>query len=142
MRLDSLPDELLIDGDSNRLQQVFVNLLSNAIKYTPRGGKVTVVARRVGAENESDHCVEVIITDTGIGIHPEEFPNMFKRFFRASTATQAAIPGFGIGLSLTHSIIGEHHGTITFDSVVGKGTVFTVRLPVRFATDEVSALDG
>ena len=134
LRLDSPSGDLLIDGDLNRLQQVFVNILSNAIKYTPRGGAVTVVARRASTESEGDHCVEVTFTDTGIGIPLEEFPNMFKRFFRASTATQALIPGFGIGLSLTHSIVTEHHGTLTFDSVVGKGTVFTVRLPVRFVS--------
>lgn len=129
LRLDSSSDDLLIDGDLSRLQQVFVNLLSNAVKFTPREGKVTVVARRVHTDGD---YVEVSVTDTGIGIPPEEFPNMFKRFFRASTATQASIPGFGIGLSLVHSIVTEHHGTITFDSVVGKGTVFTVTLPLRF----------
>lgn len=132
--LDSLPDKLLIDGDSNRLQQVFVNLLSNAIKYTPRGGTVTALARRVDTEMQDDHCVEVTFTDTGIGIPVDEFPHIFKRFFRASTATQPSIPGFGIGLSLAHSIVTEHHGTITFDSTVGKGTMFTVKLPTRFVS--------
>ena len=133
LRLDSLPDELLIDGDFNRLQQVFVNLLSNAIKFTPRGGKVTVVARH--DHNDGDY-VEVTVRDTGIGISPDEFPNMFKRFFRASTATQASIPGFGIGLSLVHAIVSEHDGTITFESTVGKGTMFMVRLPARHSTIE------
>jgi len=135
LRLESPSGDLLIDGDLNRLQQVFVNLLSNAIKYTPRGGKVTVVARHVHTDSE---YVEVTIADTGIGISPDEFPNMFKRFFRASTATQASIPGFGIGLSLVHAIISEHHGTITFDSTVGTGTMFTVRLPVRFESTGIS----
>ena len=129
LRLDSPADELLIDGDVDQLECVFANLLSNAIKYTPRRGKVSVVARRV--HTEGSDFVEVTVTDTGIGIPPEEFPNVFKRYFRASTATQAAIPGFGIGLSLVHSIIDEHHGTITFESTVGKGTVFTVTLPLR-----------
>ena len=133
LRLDFLSGELLIDGDINRLQQVFVNLLSNAIKFTSRGGKVTVGARRVNTDGD---YVEVTVADTGIGIPPEEFPNMFKRFFRASTATQASIPGFGIGLSLVHSIVGEHHGTIAFDSNVGTGTVFTVRLPTRYINIE------
>ena len=130
LRLDSPTDDLLIDGDVNQLQQVFVNLLSNAVKFTLRGGKVTVVARRV--HTDGSDFVEVTVTDTGIGIPPEEFPNVFNRFFRASTATQAAIPGFGIGLSLAHLIVGEHHGMITFDSTVGKGTVFTVILPLRY----------
>jgi signal transduction histidine kinase len=129
LRTDSPAGDLLIDGDINRLEQVFVNLMSNAIKFTPRGGKVTIVARR--AHTASD-CVEVKVTDTGIGIPLEEFPNVFKRFFRASTATQSAIPGFGIGLSLVQSIVHEHHGTITFDSTVGKGTVFMVTLPTQY----------
>jgi signal transduction histidine kinase len=129
LRLDSPAGDFRIDGDINQLEQVFVNLMSNAVKFTPRGGTVTIVARRAHAAGD---FVEVKVTDTGIGIPPREFPNVFKRFFRASTATQASIPGFGIGLSLVHSIVREHHGTITFDSKVGKGTVFTVTLPARY----------
>lgn len=128
LQMDSPPSDLIIEGDVNQLERVFINLTSNAIKFTPHGGTVTVVARRFRADGD---FVEVKVIDTGIGIPPEEFPNVFKRFFRASTATQAAIPGFGIGLSLVHSIVGEHHGAITFDSTIGKGTVFTVTLPVR-----------
>jgi two-component system, OmpR family, phosphate regulon sensor histidine kinase PhoR len=128
LRLDSPAGDLIIDGDVNQLEQVFVNLLSNAIKFTPRKGTVTVAARRFHADGD---CVEVKVVDTGIGIPAKEFPNVFQRFFRATTATQASIPGFGIGLSLVHSIISEHDGTVTFDSTVGKGTVFTVKLPTR-----------
>jgi signal transduction histidine kinase len=128
LRLDSPAGDLIIDGDVNQLEQVFVNLLSNAIKFTPRDGSVTVVARRVHADGD---CVEVKVADTGIGIPAKEFPNVFQRFFRASTATQASIPGFGIGLSLVNSIVSEHNGTVAFDSTVGKGTVFTVTLPTR-----------
>ncbi len=129
LRLDSPASDLLIDGDVTQLEQVFTNLVHNAIKYTPREGKVTIVARR--SHTDGDY-VEVTVTDTGIGISREDFPRVFERFFRASTATQASIPGFGLGLSLAHSIVDAHHGTITFDSSVGEGTVFTVRLPVTF----------
>ncbi len=129
LRLDSPANDLLIVGDVNQLERVFVNLVHNAIKYTPHEGKVTIVARRVRTDGD---YVEVTVTDTGIGIPREEFPNVFERFFRASTATQTSISGYGIGLSLAHSIVLRHHGTITFDSTVGKGTVFTVRLPVGF----------
>ncbi len=129
LRLDSPASDLLIEGDANQLERVFVNLLHNAIKFTPREGKATIVARRAHTDGG---YVEVTVTDTGIGISPDEFANVFKRFFRASTATQASIPGTGIGLWLAHSNVREHHGTVTFDSTVGKGTVFTVRLPVRF----------
>ncbi len=131
LQLDSAEGDLVIDGDGSQLEQVFVNLISNAIKFTPRGGTVTVVARRAGTEVD---FVEVTVADTGIGIPPEEFPNVFNRFFRASTAKQAAIPGYGIGLSLVKSIVQEHLGTITFDSKVGGGTVFKVKLPLRYKT--------
>ncbi len=129
LRLDSPASDLFIDGDVHQLEQVITNLVHNAIKYTPREGKVTIVARR--AHTDGDY-VEVTVTDTGIGISREDFPKVFERFFRASTATQASIPGFGLGLSLAHSIVHAHHGTITFDSTVGEGTVFTVRLPMKF----------
>ncbi len=129
LRLDSPASDLLITGDVGQLEQVFTNIVHNAIKFTPREGKVTIVARR--AHTDGDY-VEVTVTDTGIGISREDSPKVFERFFRASTATEASIPGFGLGLSLTHAIVDVHHGTITFDSTVGKGTVFTVRLPVKF----------
>lgn len=132
LRLDSPEGDLFIDGDRSQLEQVFSNLMSNAIKFTPREGTVTVVARRFHAGSD---CVEVKVIDTGIGIPREEFPNVFKRFFRASTATQAFVPGFGIGLSLVHSIVREHHGTISFDSTVGMGTTFAVTLPVQYVPD-------
>ncbi|MEO8363483.1 MAG: HAMP domain-containing sensor histidine kinase [Ilumatobacteraceae bacterium] len=126
LRLDSPAGDLVIDGDINQLEQVFVNLISNAIKFTPRGGSVKVVARRVHADGD---YVEIEVIDTGIGIPAKEFPNIFQRFFRASTATSASIPGFGIGLSLVQSIVREHNGTVTFESTVGSGTTFTVKLP-------------
>ncbi len=129
LRLDSPASDLLITGDVGQLEQGFTNIVHNAIKFTPREGKVTIVARR--AHTDGDY-VEVTVTDTGIGISREDSPKVFERFFRASTATEASIPGFGLGLSLTHAIVDVHHGTITFDSTVGKGTVFTVRLPVKF----------
>ncbi|MFA5775513.1 MAG: HAMP domain-containing sensor histidine kinase [Ilumatobacteraceae bacterium] len=128
LRLDSPSNDLIIEGDLSQLEQVFVNLLSNAIKFTPRNGSVTVAARRFRDDGDN---VEVKVIDTGIGIPENEFPNVFQRFFRATTAIQASIPGFGIGLSLVHSIVSEHDGTVTFDSTVGKGTVFTVKLPTR-----------
>lgn len=129
LRLDSPAGDLIIDGDVGQLEQVFVNLVQNAIKFTRPKGTVTVVARRFHADGD---FVEVKVIDTGIGIPSDEFPNVFKRFFRASTATKASIGGFGIGLSLVYSIVSQHHGTVTFDSTVGKGTVFTVTLPTRY----------
>ncbi len=130
LQLDSPASDLLADGDVNQLEQVFANLVNNAIKFTPRGGKVTIVARHAHIDGG---YVEVKVIDTGIGIPVKEFPNVFKRLFRASTALNADIPGFGIGLSLVHFIVQQHHGTITFDSTVGKGSVFTVTLPTRYA---------
>lgn len=120
--------ELFVDGDGSQIERLFVNLISNAVKFTPKDGKVTITAHR---DRGSGNFVEIKVADTGIGIAESEFPNMFKRFFRASSATKASIPGFGIGLSLVHAIVEEHGGTITFSSKIGVGSEFVVRLPVH-----------
>jgi signal transduction histidine kinase len=110
--------------DPARIGQVIDNLLSNAIKYTPDGGTVTVLARRRG------HHIECQVTDTGIGMNEEEQAQAFTRFFRAEQARLTAIPGAGLGLPITKSIIENHGGTITLASIPGKGTTVTLTLPV------------
>ena len=115
----------LVDGDEDRLRQVLDNLVGNAIKYTPAGGTVTVSA---GADDRAGTTVTV--TDTGIGIPEDERDRLFERFYRASTARSAGIPGTGLGLALVRTIVERHGGTI--DAATGPGgvgTVFTVWLP-------------
>ncbi len=112
-------------GDAQRLGQACDNLISNAIKFTPRGGRVSV---NVGIV---DSRIVITITDTGMGIPEDELDQLFARFFRASTATRAAVPGVGLGLSITKAIIVAHHGELDVESEVGVGTAFIVRLPLN-----------
>ena len=109
--------------DPKRISQVLDNLLSNAIKYSPDGGKVVVRAWR----SPEGLCLQV--ADTGIGMTQAEQAEVFTKFFRSGTARKAAIPGVGLGLVISKSIVEEHQGTITLESQAGVGTVFTVTLP-------------
>jgi len=116
-------DVVLVDGDSQRLGQACDNLISNAIKFTPRGGTVTVAV-----STTATHVV-VSIADTGMGIPAAELDQLFERFFRASTATRAAVPGVGLGLSITKAIVVAHDGELDVESEEGVGTTFIMRLP-------------
>ena len=120
----SLPPVL---GDETILTEALVNLIGNAVKYTHPGGKVAVSAA-VEAER-----VVVSVADTGVGISPEDVPFVFDAFYRGKVGPDAEA-GCGLGLALTRRIIEAHHGTISVESEIGKGTTFTVRLPVHTAT--------
>ncbi|GAA4969333.1 PAS domain S-box protein [Actinoplanes utahensis] len=112
-----------VPADAARLRQVLDNLLSNAIKYTPDGGTVTITA------GNTTTGITITITDTGIGIPADQYPHLFTRFFRASTATDRGIKGTGLGLAVTKAIIDAHHGTITAQPAAHGGTRFTITLP-------------
>ncbi|MFJ6283061.1 ATP-binding protein [Pseudarthrobacter oxydans] len=109
--------------DPDRLGQAIDNLVSNAIKYTPEGGTVTV---RVSAAGQDLRCE---VTDTGIGMTEDELAQAFTRFFRAANAHSSAIPGAGLGLAITRSIVENHRGTISLSSNRGKGTTAVLTLP-------------
>ncbi|OAE02729.1 ATP-binding protein [Arthrobacter sp. OY3WO11] len=109
--------------DPERLGQAIDNLVSNAIKYTPEGGRVTV---RVSATGQSLRCE---VTDTGIGMTGDELGQAYTRFFRAANAHSSAIPGAGLGLAITKSIVENHRGTISLTSSPGKGTTAVLTLP-------------
>ncbi len=120
------PDEaVMVSGDRSQLDRVLVNLVSNAIKFTEDDGSVDV---RLIHDRDSGAIISV--GDTGLGIHPDEHDQIFQRFYRTETATTMAIPGTGLGLSIVAGIVDAHGGTISVDSDPGKGTVFTVQLPV------------
>ncbi len=122
--VEDVDDEFaLVSGDPTRIGQAIDNLLSNAIKFTPRGGNVTIAVSSDGDE------IVVRLTDTGMGIPANELDQLFSRFFRASTATRAAVPGVGLGLTITKAIIDAHGGSLDVESEVGVGTTFIVRLP-------------
>jgi signal transduction histidine kinase len=122
LELRALEDSLAVRGDSGRLAQVLGNLLSNAIKYSPRGGKIEVVADR------SDGTIRVSVTDEGVGIPPEQQDRIFTKFFRGRAA-DSGIPGSGLGLAFSRAVAEAHGGRLTFASVVGKGSTFSLELP-------------
>jgi signal transduction histidine kinase len=109
--------------DPIRIAQVLDNLISNAIKYSPAGG--TVMARACHAEGR----VRLLVQDTGIGMTRDEATAVFGKFFRASGAREAGIPGVGLGLSVTKTIVENHGGDIWCSSEPGVGSTFTVELP-------------
>jgi signal transduction histidine kinase/CHASE3 domain sensor protein len=115
---------LVLEADGDQLDRVLMNLLSNAVKFTPEGGKVTVAT-----ETRNGEAV-LTVSDNGIGIPPAEQEKLFQRFFRASNATDAAIPGTGLGLTIVHTIVANHGGEMEVHSEEGRGTTFTARLPL------------
>lgn len=109
-------------GDEDRLEQVFSNLLDNALKNTPQGGEILVTGR-----NREDNTVEIVFSDTGPGIPPEQLPYVFERFYQASGLRS----GFGLGLAIVREIITRHDGEISVKSEPGEGTRFIISLPSR-----------
>jgi len=134
----SLPQVL---GIPKRLRQVVTNLLSNAIKFTPSGGSVTITSK------ETDDCIQIDVSDTGIGISPEELPRIFDDFYRGM---QVDAEGAGIGLSIAKKIIEAHGGLIWAESPcpeTGVGTKFSFNLPTvsavkRKTEEEREAIEG
>jgi len=109
--------------DSGKMETIFINLISNALKFTPPGGQVDIILS-VG------DAVAIQISDTGRGISPEHLPNVFDRFFQASNSFVQHQQGSGIGLALTRELVHLHHGRIKAESILGKGTIITVQLPL------------
>jgi two-component system, OmpR family, sensor kinase len=113
-----------VEGDEDRLKQLVLGLLDNALKYTPAEGLVTVGLIPKGSE------VEVIVSDTGVGISAEDLPHVFERFYRADPARGRDPGGTGLGLSIARWIVEQHEGEIRIESELNKGTTVRVRLPL------------
>jgi CheY-like chemotaxis protein len=119
------PDAGPLFGDPSRLQQIFWNLLTNAMKFTPRGGRVEVILRRV------DSQIEATVADTGDGIRPDFLPYVFDRFRQADASTTRRHGGLGLGLALVKQLVELHGGTVRVHSPgIGQGSSFTVTLPI------------
>lgn len=116
-----------IEFDHDRMVQVVSNLVTNAIKYTPDGGQVTVSGRIA----EDQAVLQVV--DTGIGIEADAIEKIFDRFYRTRRTSKSDIAGTGLGLAICKAIVEHHNGTISVESTVGSGTIFTVTLPHRQA---------
>jgi two-component system OmpR family sensor kinase len=125
----SLPHELHITGDGDRLMQVFTNLVDNALKYTPNGGKVTLSAKKDG------NTASISVADTGVGISETDRPRIFERFYRVDKArsrnASEQSTGAGLGLAIAYEFVRAHGGQIRAESIVDVGTRFTVTLPLK-----------
>lgn len=119
-------EDAVVAGDGPRLRQLFLNLVTNAIKYTPRGGSVELSLARQGRE------VSFAVRDSGIGIASADLPHIFERFWRADRVRSRAAErgGFGLGLAISQWIAQAHGGTLTVQSRLGRGSTFTVLLPI------------
>lgn len=113
-----------ISGDADRLQQIVWNLLTNAVKFTPKGGSIEVKVQRL------DSHVDVVVSDSGMGIRKEFLPHVFDRFRQADASTTRIHGGLGLGLSIVHQLVDLHGGTASVQSEgEGKGATFTISLP-------------
>ncbi|MEI7810805.1 MAG: PAS domain-containing sensor histidine kinase [Ignavibacteria bacterium] len=113
---------VIMSADKEKITQVYQHLINNAIKFTNRGGRITLIAQDFMKE------LEVIVSDTGMGIPAMDLPNVFQKFFKAGRPG-IQIPGTGIGLGLVKQIVDMHRGLITVQSEINKGTTFIVKLP-------------
>jgi PAS domain S-box-containing protein len=133
VRLQTIIDPRVgpVSGDPDRLQQVLWNLLSNAVKFTPRKGRVQIRVERV------DSHIEMIVSDTGIGIRPEFLPHVFERFRQANAGLTRHTSGLGLGLSIVRHIVEMHGGTVHAASEgEGRGATFRVELPMMIVHED------
>jgi len=112
-------------ADERKFKQIMLNLLSNAVKFTPEGGKVSVAAKLNGS------AIEVSVSDTGVGIAPEDQSIVFEEFRQVGHDYTRKAEGTGLGLALTRRFVELHGGAITLASTPGKGSTFTFTLPIR-----------
>jgi signal transduction histidine kinase len=115
---------ITIQGDQQHLRRLLLNLVDNGIKYTPAGGCVTLALHKAGT------CAVLRVSDTGIGLAPEEHEQIFQRFYRAPAAVSRGEEGSGLGLCIARSIVEAHGGSIQVDSADDHGSIFTVYLPL------------
>jgi GAF domain-containing protein len=127
INLDVTVDERLGDfvGDERKIKQILLNLLSNAVKFTPEGGRIGINAR------QADGSVEISVSDTGIGISPEDQAKIFEEFRQVGGDYAHKREGTGLGLTLAKKFVELHGGRIWVDSEVGKGSTFTFTLPTN-----------
>jgi two-component system OmpR family sensor kinase len=127
LRSEASAEAVVVDGDTGWLGRLLLNLVDNALKFTNPNGHVVVRVSREGDEARID------VRDTGVGLSPADTQQVFERFFRADPARSSSTEGAGLGLSLVQWIAAQHRGTVAVQSRAGKGSTFTVRLPIARA---------
>ena len=121
--------------DKTKLQEIYLNIMSNAIKYTPDGHSIHVAINETEFDDKKARYV-FVCEDTGIGMAPEYLPHIFDEFSREHTATENKVSGTGLGLSIVKSFVELMNGRIHVESEPGKGTKFTVEIPLELASEE------
>ncbi|MGG3504558.1 ATP-binding protein [Paenibacillus lautus] len=134
-----IPEELFMEGDEDKLRQIFMNLLSNAISYTQEGGRVKLTALEKHSHGNAEDIVEFIVKDSGIGIPKKDLPRIFERFYRVDKARSRGSGGTGLGLSIVKHLVDLHHGTIKVESELGIGSSFIIELPILQETQETGS---
>jgi two-component system sensor histidine kinase SenX3 len=121
--VDHSPTDLHVLGSHRQLVSAVANLLENAVKYSDAGSQVDV----------ESHCdngwIEIVVTDTGVGIPPRDIDRIFERFYRVDRARSRDTGGTGLGLSIVRHVATNHSGEVTVQSREGEGSVFTIRIP-------------
>jgi len=132
IRLHLLPgfDELYMDFDPEKIQAIFSNLVGNAVKFTPPGGNIYIKMEKITSGEKGDF-LEIKVKDTGKGIPSEHLPYIFDRFYQVDDSATRSEEGTGIGLALTKELVQLMSGTIEVSSQIGKGSEFTLRLPIQ-----------
>src|SRR5437763_13014079 len=128
LALEPAPDAVTVTADRGRVLQILLNLLSNAMQFTPEGGQVTLAARLEGGEGGGRH-VRVAVSDTGIGIAPEDQARLFREFVQLDAAPSRRYEGTGLGLALSKRLVELHGGAIGVESALGQGSTFWFTLP-------------
>jgi PAS domain S-box-containing protein len=129
-----LKTERPVYADRVRFKQILYNLLSNAVKFTPKDGRITIDCF------EKEGLVAIVVTDTGIGIRPEDHETVFEEFRQAEGGTDTPSEGTGLGLAITKRLVEQQGGTISLESAPGKGSRFTFTLPAGSKTSETRPL--
>ena len=125
LKIDGSLPAITLNGDDEMLKRMLLNLLDNAVKYTPRGGEIEI---ELASQNGDAF---IMVTDNGIGIPAKEQPRIFDRFYRVDKARSRALGGAGLGLSIARWIVAGHGGSLSVESAPGRGSVFTVKLPLE-----------
>jgi signal transduction histidine kinase len=125
LKLDESSAAVALHGDEELIRRMILNLLDNAVKYTPEGGEILLALSRQNGN------AEIVVRDTGIGIAASDQQRVFDRFYRVDKARSRALGGAGLGLSIVRWIVDAHGGEIRVDSALGRGSTFTVELPLK-----------
>jgi heavy metal sensor kinase len=123
----AVSEPVMVSGDRSSLRRLLLILLDNAVKYTPAAGRISAELRRNGA-----HAI-LEVTDTGVGIPPDDLPHIFERFYRSDKARSRDSGGAGLGLALAQWIVTAHQGTVQASSEMGRGSRFVVTLPLEIS---------